>query len=79
MLKTCNIGKTALSVSCARFKSHICKIGCQRKVREGIESLYRTIHNRKKVLNSFESLMPWRPLLDKYFDRDNVNTCMRLF
>ena len=50
----------------------------QRQVREGIESL-RTIHNRKKVLNSFESLMPWRPLLDKYFDRDNVNTRMRLF
>ena len=34
----------------------------QRKVREGIESL-RTIHSRKKVLNSFESLMPWRPLI----------------
>ena len=50
----------------------------QRKVREGIESL-RTIHSRKKVLNSFESLMPWRPLLGKYFDRDNVNTRMRLF
>ena len=28
----------------------------QRKVREGIESL-RTIHNRKKVLNSFESFI----------------------
>ena len=26
MLKTCNIGKTVLSVSCARFKSHICKL-----------------------------------------------------
>ena len=25
MLKTCSIGKTILSVSCARFKSHICK------------------------------------------------------
>ena len=25
MLKTCGIGKTVLSVSCARFKSHICK------------------------------------------------------
>ena len=50
----------------------------QRKVREGIESL-RTIHSRKKVLNSFESLMPLRPLLDKCFDRDNVNTRMRLF
>ena len=24
MLKTCSIGKTVLSVSCARFKSHIC-------------------------------------------------------
>ena len=50
----------------------------QRKVREGIESL-RTIHSRKKVLNSFESLMPWRLLLDKYFDRDNVNMRTRLF
>ena len=50
----------------------------QTKVREGIESL-RTIHSRKKVSNSFESLMPWRPLFDKYFDRDNVNTRMRLF
>ena len=27
MLKTCSIGKTVLSVSCARFKSHICKLG----------------------------------------------------
>ena len=26
MLKTCGIGKTVLSVSCARFKSHICKL-----------------------------------------------------
>ena len=26
MLKTCSIGKTLLSVSCARFKSHICKL-----------------------------------------------------
>ena len=26
MLKTCSIGKTVLSVSCARFKSHICKL-----------------------------------------------------
>ena len=26
MLKTCNIGKTVLFVSCARFKSHICKL-----------------------------------------------------
>ena len=45
----------------------------QRKVREWTESL-RAIHSRKKVhvLNSFESLMPWRPLLDKYFDKENV-------
>ena len=26
MLKTCSIGKIVLSVSCARFKSHICKL-----------------------------------------------------
>ena len=26
MLKTCSIGKTVFSVSCARFKSHICKL-----------------------------------------------------
>ena len=26
MLKTCSIGKTVLSVSCARLKSHICKL-----------------------------------------------------
>ena len=26
MLKTCSIGKTVLSVSCAQFKSHICKL-----------------------------------------------------
>ena len=26
MLKTCSIGKTVLSVLCARFKSHICKL-----------------------------------------------------
>ena len=26
MLKTCSIGKTVLSVSCARFKSHICQL-----------------------------------------------------
>ncbi len=45
----------------------------QRKVRAGIESL-TAIHSRKKVLNSFESLITWRPVLDKYFDKDNVNT-----
>ena len=48
----------------------------QRKVREGIESL-RNIHNKKKVLNSFQSLMTCRPLLERYFYKDNVNTRAR--
>ena len=38
----------------------------QRKVKEGIESL-RAIHKGKKVLNSFESLLTWRPVLEQYF------------
>jgi hypothetical protein len=42
----------------------------QRKVIEGIESL-RVRHNKKKVLNSFESLMTWRPILNKYFIKEN--------
>ena len=33
----------------------------QRKVIEGIETLSLR-HNKKKVLNSFESLMTWRPI-----------------
>ena len=41
----------------------------QRKVREGIESL-RAIYNGKKVLNSFESLVTWRPVLDRYFTKE---------
>ena len=45
----------------------------QRKIKEGIESL-RAMHNRKKVLNSFEPLITWRPVLDKYFDKDNLRT-----
>ena len=48
----------------------------QRKVREGIESL-RAMHSKKKVLNSFESLITWRPILDKYFDKYNSNACTR--
>ncbi len=48
----------------------------QRKVKEGIESL-RAMHSRKKVLNSFEPLITWRPVLDKYFDKDNLNTRAR--
>ena len=47
----------------------------QRNVREGIESP-RRIHNKRKVLNSFESLITWTPIfIDKYFDKDNVNAC----
>ena len=42
----------------------------QRKVKEGIESL-REIHRGMKVLNSFESLTVWRPILDRYFDNEN--------
>ena len=42
----------------------------QRKVKEGIESL-REIHRGTKVLNSFESLTIWRPILDRYFDNEN--------
>ena len=48
----------------------------QGKVREGTESL-RNIHNKKKVLNNFESLMTWRPVLDRYFYEDSVNTRAR--
>ena len=36
----------------------------QRKVREGIESL-RRFHNKKKIMHSFESLITWRPILNK--------------
>ena len=42
----------------------------QRKVKEGIESL-REIHYGTKVLNSFESLTTWRPILNRYFDNEN--------
>ncbi len=41
----------------------------QRKVKEGIESL-REIHRGTNVLNSFESLTVWRPILNKYFDSE---------
>ena len=60
------------SVECKRNIDweNTCKLGGEdrlrpRKVREGIESL------RTNLL--------LRPLLDKYFDRDNVNTQARLF
>jgi hypothetical protein len=43
----------------------------QRKVKGGIESL-REIHRGMKVLNSFESLTVWRPILDRYFDKTRV-------
>ncbi len=42
----------------------------QRKVKEGIESL-REIHRGTNVLNSFESLTVWTPILNKYFDSEN--------
>ena len=49
----------------------------QRKVKEGIESL-REIHRGMKVLNSFESLTVWRPILDRYFD-ENKHARARAF
>ena len=42
----------------------------QRKVKEGIESL-REMHSGTKILNSFESLMTWRPILDRCFDDES--------
>ena len=50
----------------------------QRKVKEGIESLRET-HSGTKVLNSFESLMTWRPILDRYFDDESKQTRARAF
>ena len=50
----------------------------QRKVKEGIESL-REIHRGTNVLNSFESLTVWRPILNKYFDSENSHTRARAF
>ena len=50
----------------------------QRKVKEGIESL-RKIHLGMKVLNSFESLTVWRPILDRYFDNENRHARARAF
>jgi hypothetical protein len=44
----------------------------QRKVREGIESL-REQYNGYTVLNNFEQLVMWRPLLNKYFKKEHVN------
>ncbi len=50
----------------------------QRKVKEGIESL-REIHRGTNILNSFESLTVWRPILNKYFDSENSGTCASAF
>ena len=44
----------------------------QRKVREGIESL-REQYNGYTILNNFEQLVMWRPLLNKYFKKEHVN------
>ena len=41
----------------------------QRKVREGIESL-RQPYSGHKVLNNFEQFMLWKPLLTKYFQKE---------
>lgn len=50
----------------------------QRRVKEGIESL-REIHRGMKVLNSFESLTVWRPILNRYFDNENKHARARAF
>ena len=50
----------------------------ERKVKEEIESL-REIHSGTKVLNSFKSLMTWRPILDRYFDDESKQTRARAF
>ena len=49
----------------------------QRKVYRGWDWVTSKYTNKNKVLNSFKSLMTWRPLLDRYFYKDNVNTCAR--
>ena len=54
-----------------------CGLG-KRKVKEEIESL-REIHSGTKVLNSFKSLMTWRPILDRYFDDESKQTRARAF
>ena len=38
----------------------------EREVKEGIESL-RAIHELKKLLHSFESLLSWRPVSHQNF------------
>ena len=50
----------------------------RRKVKEGIES-FREMHSGTKVLNSFESLMTWRPILDRYFDEESKQTRVHAF
>ena len=50
----------------------------QRKVKERIESL-REIHRGTNVLNSFESLTVWRPILNKYFHSENNHVRARAF
>ena len=42
----------------------------QRRVREGIESL-REIHKRNRVLNIFDRIEPWQPVLKKMFERED--------
>ena len=41
----------------------------QRKVLEGIESL-RQKHRRMRVLNSFDHVQTWKPVLNSFFDHE---------
>ena len=42
----------------------------QRKVLEGIESLQQR-HYERRVLNNFDYVDTWKPILNSFFDRDN--------
>ena len=48
MLKTCSIGKTVLSVSCARFKSHICKLRPPPTLRPRIPCICPCLSRRRR-------------------------------
>ena len=43
----------------------------QRKVREGIESL-REIHKKNKVLNIYDKVETWQPVLKKFFEEEKT-------
>ena len=48
----------------------------QRKVREGVEPV-RQQYSGHKVLNNFEQLMLWKPLLTMYFQKEQKNARAR--